>query len=111
MTQALHFAALSFVDFSRTISTLEARLGLEVLERDDEVAWAYVTATLPDGTQINLTKTDKTTEIVTWLPGAPGNVNWQIIFSGDELSGSGVSAALLVMEDALGVRPEQYHPG
>lgn len=123
MPQTLHFAALSGKSFDKAQRALEASLGdtlaeLQCGEGADEHApddhgdgdeWAYLSASLQDGTQLNLTRTDGFDTIATWVAGAPTGVNWQLMLTRE----AGLDTALVericeTLHAALGARLAVY---
>ena len=123
MPQTLHFAALSGKSFDKARHALEAALGdtlaeLQCGEGADEHApddhgdgdeWAYLSASLQDGTQLNLTRTDGFDTIATWVAGAPTGVNWQLMLTRE----AGLDTALVericeTLHAALGARLAVY---
>ena len=114
MPQSLHFAALSGKSFDNVASALGASLALTLTRpaegdahRDE--AWEYATATLADGTQLNLTRTDDFDAIATWEAGAPTGVNWQLMLTRDAgLDTDLVDQVCQAVHAALGARLAVY---
>ena len=121
MPQTLHFAALSGKSLDKAQRALEAALGATLAElRSGEGAdvqapdgegdeWAFLSASLQDGTQLNLTRTDGFDTIATWVAGAPTGVNWQLMLTRE----AGLDTALVericeTLHAALGARLAVY---
>ena len=121
MPQTLHFAALSGKSLDKAQRALETALGEALTElRSGEGAdtqapegegdeWVYLSASLQDGTQLNLTRTDGFDTIATWVAGAPTGVNWQLMLTRE----AGLDTALVericeALHAALGARLAVY---
>ena len=137
MPQTLHFAALSGKSFDKAQRALQAAFGealrdLQLGEGADAATdaasdastdaqgqpvahsgdgdeWAYLSATLADGTQLSLTRTDGFDTIATWVAGAPTGVNWQLMLTREAgLDTTRVEQVCEALHAALGARLAVY---
>ena len=118
MPHTLHFAALSGKSMAKVASVLAAELdhplphdahGQGADDGEEGDACVYISAVLPDGTQLNLTRTDGFDTIANWVSGAPTGVNWQLMLTREAgLDTTLVDRLCQALHQALGTRLVVY---
>jgi hypothetical protein len=105
----MYLAARSEVSLERMCALLENNLSLEPFKHDSEDTWVYARSA-GAGFGFNITQTEDTGTIATWMQTAPRNVNYQVILSyhgtPDEAAFQRVRSAL---QQALGTELQVYH--
>jgi hypothetical protein len=76
----MYLAGNSAVSLQEVCVSLEASLGLDGFIYDSEDTWAYARSA-GAGFGFNITRTEGTDTIATWMQSAPLGVNYQVILS------------------------------
>lgn len=104
----IYLAGKSDATLEHVCSSLEQTFGLDPFVYDAEDKWVYARSA-GAGFGFNITRTEDTDTIATWMPSAPSNVNYQVIVSyygsGDEAAFQRVLAAL---QQALNTKLQIY---
>jgi hypothetical protein len=105
----MYLAAKSDASLEQVCAELEQSLGLEPFGHDAEDTWVYArSAGAVFG--FNITRTERTDTIATWMASAPGDANYQVILSyygtPEEAAFQRVRSAL---QRALDTKLQVYH--
>jgi len=107
----MYLAGKADVSLEQVCTSLEQTLALEPFDHDAEDTWVYARAA-GAGFGFNITRTEDTDTIATWMASAPRGVNYQVILSyyglPDEAAFQRVWSAL---HQALGTEMKVYHVG
>jgi hypothetical protein len=105
----MYLACKSDASLDHVCVSLEQSLGLDVFDRDAEDSWVYARSA-GAGFGFNITRTEGTDTIATWMPSAPHDVNYQVILTycgaPDTAAFQRVRSAL---QRALNTEPQIYH--
>lgn len=105
----MYLAGKSYASLEQVCAALEQRLALERFNHHTEDSWVYARS-VGAGFGFNITRTEDTDTIATWMASAPRGVNYQVILSyhgtPDEAAIQRIRSAL---REALKTELNVYH--
>jgi hypothetical protein len=105
----MYLAAKSAASLEEACAWLETSLALDAFAYDSEDSWDYARSS-GAGFGFNITRTEGTNTIATWMQSAPLDVNYQVIVSYDGTpSETALQRVRSALQEALGAELQIYH--